>query len=102
LEVRRYGINATACHDVSEESTTGVHRLQEMAAEGERSFPAINVNDCVTKSKFDKAHGCRHPLPDGIMRTTDAKIGDKRALIYGYGDVSKCCTVGCAVLRPAS
>merc|ERR1711865_369668 len=76
---------------VSEETTTGVHRLKEMAAKGELLFPAINVNDCVTKSKFDNVYGCRHSLPDGIMRATDVMIGGKRALICGYGDVGKGC-----------
>merc|ERR1711990_1377165 len=74
---------------VSEETTTGVHRLKEMAAKGELLFPAINVNDCVTKSKFDNVYGCRHSLPDGIMRATDVMIGGKRVLIFGYGDVGK-------------
>merc|ERR1712162_12344 len=73
----------------SEETTTGVHRLKEMAAKGELLFPAINVNDCVTKSKFDNVYGCRHSLPDGIMRATDVMIGGKRTLIVGYGDVGK-------------
>merc|ERR1711957_544375 len=76
---------------VSEETTTGVHRLMGMAAKGELLFPAINVNDCVTKSKFDNVYGCRHSLPDGIMRATDVMIGGKRALICGYGDVGKGC-----------
>jgi len=71
------------------ETTTGVHRLKEMAAKGELLFPAINVNDCVTKSKFDNVYGCRHSLPDGIMRATDVMIGGKRALVCGYGDVGK-------------
>jgi len=74
---------------VSEETTTGVHRLKEMAAKGELLFPAINVNDCVTKSKFDNVYGCRHSLPDGIMRATDVMIGGKRVLVCGYGDVGK-------------
>merc|ERR1712196_679454 len=76
---------------VSEETTTGVHRLKEMAAKGELLFPAINVNDCVTKSKFDNVYGCRHSLPDSIMRATDVMIGGKRALICGFGDVGKGC-----------
>merc|ERR1711981_1030113 len=76
---------------VSEETTTGVHRLKEMAAKGELLFPAINVNDCVTKSKFDNVYGCRHSLPDSIMRATDVMIGGKRALICGYDDVGKGC-----------
>jgi len=66
-----------------------VHRLKEMAKKGELLFPAINVNDCVTKSKFDNVYGCRHSLPDGIMRATDVMIGGKRALVCGYGDVGK-------------
>merc|ERR1711943_39970 len=82
---------AAKCKGVSEETTTGVHRLKEMAAKGELLFPAINVNDCVTKSKFDNVYGCRHSLPDGIMRATDVMIGGKRALICGYGDVGKGC-----------
>merc|ERR1712139_718906 len=82
---------AAKCRGVSEETTTGVHRLKEMAAKGELLFPAINVNDCVTKSKFDNVYGCRHSLPDGIMRATDVMIGGKRALICGYGDVGKGC-----------
>merc|ERR1711933_150713 len=79
------------CQGVSEETTTGVMRLKEMAKKGELLFPAINVNDCVTKSKFDNVYGCRHSLPDGIMRATDVMIGGKRALVCGYGDVGKGC-----------
>merc|ERR1712127_563650 len=82
---------ALVCKGVSEETTTGVHRLKEMADKGELLFPAINVNDCVTKSKFDNVYGCRHSLPDGIMRATDVMIGGKRALVCGYGDVGKGC-----------
>merc|ERR1712086_437452 len=85
------GRMASKCKGVSEETTTGVHRLKEMAAKGELLFPAINVNDCVTKSKFDNVYGCRHSLPDGIMRATDVMIGGKTALICGYGDVGKGC-----------
>merc|ERR1712177_185304 len=85
----KYTRMAKACHGVSEETTTGVHRLKEMAAKGELPFPAINVNDCVTKSKFDNVYGCRHSLPDGIMRATDVMIGGKRVLVAGYGDVGK-------------
>merc|ERR1711904_152727 len=77
------------CKGVSEATTPGVHRLKEMAAKGELLFPAINVNDCVTKSKFDTVYGCRHSLPDGIMRATEVMIGGKRVLICGYGDVGK-------------
>jgi adenosylhomocysteinase len=82
---------AKACKGVSEETTTGVHRLKEMANKGELLFPGINVNDCVTKSKFDNVYGCRHSLPNGIMRATDVMIGGKRALVCGYGDVGKGC-----------
>merc|ERR1711976_739727 len=82
---------AKVVRGVSEETTTGVHRLKEMAKKGELLFPAINVNDCVTKSKFDNVYGCRHSLPDGIMRATDVMIGGKRALVCGYGDVGKGC-----------
>merc|ERR1712086_466254 len=87
----KYSRMAKKRQGVSEETTTGVHRLKEMAAKGELLFPAINVNDCVTKSKFDNVYGCRHSLPDGIMRATDVMIGGKTALICGYGDVGKGC-----------
>jgi len=87
----KYTRMAAKCKGVSEETTTGVHRLKEMAAKGTLLFPAINVNDCVTKSKFDNVYGCRHSLPDGIMRATDVMIGGKRSLICGYGDVGKGC-----------
>jgi len=76
---------------VSEETTTGVHRLYSMAKEGSLLFPAINVNDSVTKSKFDNIYGCRHSLPDGIMRATDVMIAGKQVVICGYGDVGKGC-----------
>jgi len=87
----KYTRMAAACKGVSEETTTGVLRLKEMATKGELLFPAINVNDCVTKSKFDNVYGCRHSLPDSIMRATDVMIGGKRALVCGYGDVGKGC-----------
>merc|ERR1711948_24217 len=87
----KYTRMAKKCRGVSEETTTGVHRLREMAKKGELLFPAINVNDCVTKSKFDNVYGCRHSLTDGIMRATDVMIGGKRALVCGYGDVGKGC-----------
>ena len=74
---------------VSEETTTGVHRLIQMADKGELMFPAINVNDCVTKSKFDNVYGCRHSLPDGIMRATDVMLSGKKVVICGFGDVGK-------------
>jgi adenosylhomocysteinase len=76
---------------VTEETTTGVHRLYEMASAGTLQFPAINVNDSVTKSKFDNKYGCRHSLIDGINRATDVLIGGKVAVICGYGDVGKGC-----------
>merc|ERR1712187_460894 len=85
----KYARMAAYVKGVSEETTTGVHRLKEMAKKGELLFPAINVNDCVTKSNFDNVYGCRHSLPDGIMRATDVMIGGKRVLICGYGDVGK-------------
>ena len=74
---------------VSEETTTGVHRLVERAEAGTLMFPAINVNDSVTKSKFDNVYGCRHSLVDAIMRATDVLIAGKKALVLGYGDVGK-------------
>ena len=74
---------------VSEETTTGVKRLYEMQEAGTLLFPAINVNDSVTKSKFDNVYGCRHSLPDGIMRATDVMIAGKQAFIAGFGDVGK-------------
>ncbi|MDX6648591.1 MAG: adenosylhomocysteinase, partial [Solirubrobacteraceae bacterium] len=76
---------------VTEETTTGVHRLYEMTEAGTLLFPAINVNDSVTKSKFDNKYGCRHSLVDGINRATDVLIGGKVAVICGYGDVGKGC-----------
>ncbi len=76
---------------VSEETTTGVHRLYQLAAENKLLFPAINVNDAVTKSKFDNLYGCRHSLIDGINRGVDLMIGGKTAVICGYGDVGKGC-----------
>jgi adenosylhomocysteinase len=76
---------------VTEETTTGVHRLYEMAKDGTLLFPAINVNDSVTKSKFDNKYGCRHSLIDGIKRGTDVLIGGKVTLVCGYGDVGKGC-----------
>ena len=76
---------------VTEETTTGVHRLYQLAETGDLLFPAINVNDSVTKSKFDNLYGCRHSLVDGINRATDVMIGGKVAVICGYGDVGKGC-----------
>ncbi|MEV6173479.1 adenosylhomocysteinase [Streptomyces sp. NPDC051954] len=89
------GIDWTALADgirgVTEETTTGVHRLYEMQREGTLLFPAVNVNDAVTKSKFDNKYGCRHSLIDGINRATDVLIGGKTAVVLGYGDVGKGC-----------
>ncbi len=76
---------------VTEETTTGVHRLYQMVQDGELLFPAINVNDSVTKSKFDNLYGCRHSLIDGINRATDVMIGGKVAVVCGFGDVGKGC-----------
>ncbi|TVP78831.1 MAG: adenosylhomocysteinase [Gemmatimonadales bacterium] len=76
---------------VSEETTTGVHRLYEMTRAGTLLFPAINVNDAVTKSKFDNLYGCRHSLTDGILRATDVMLSGKVAVVCGYGDVGKGC-----------
>ena len=76
---------------VTEETTTGVHRLYQMFEKGELAFPAINVNDSVTKSKFDNLYGCRHSLIDGINRATDVMIGGKVAVVCGFGDVGKGC-----------
>merc|ERR1712242_296217 len=91
VDKTEYTRMAAKCKGVSEKTTTGVHRLKEMATWGALLFPAISVNDCDTKSKFDNVYGCRHSLPDGIMRATDVMIGGKRALICGYGDVGKGC-----------
>ena len=76
---------------MSEETTTGVHRLYEMQKAGTLLFPAINVNDSVTKSKFDNLYGCRHSLVDGLMRATDVMLAGKVAVVCGYGDVGKGC-----------
>lgn len=80
-----------AIKGVSEETTTGVHRLYEMAKNGTLPFPAINVNDSVTKSKFDNLYGCRHSLIDGLNRATDVMMSGKTAVVCGYGDVGKGC-----------
>ena len=88
---RRWTGMAAGINGVTEETTTGVHRLYEMAREGTLLFPAINVNDSVTKSKFDNKYGCRHSLIDGIKRATDVLIGGKVAVVCGYGDVGKGC-----------
>jgi adenosylhomocysteinase len=82
---------AASIKGVTEETTTGVHRLYQFAAQGKLLFPAINVNDSVTKSKFDNLYGCRHSLIDGINRGTDVMIGGKVCVVLGYGDVGKGC-----------
>ena len=88
---------------VSEETTTGVHRLYQMMEAGTLLFPAINVNDSVTKSKFDNIYGCRHSLPDGLARASDVMLGGKVAIVFGYGEVGKGCAQalrgqGCRVI----
>jgi adenosylhomocysteinase len=88
---RRWTEMANGIRGVTEETTTGVHRLYEMQRNGDLLFPAINVNDSVTKSKFDNKYGCRHSLIDGINRATDVLIGGKVAVVCGYGDVGKGC-----------
>ncbi len=91
---------ASEIRGVTEETTTGVHRLYEMQRDGELLFPAINVNDAVTKSKFDNKYGCRHSLIDGINRATDVLIGGKTAVVFGYGDVGKGCAESLRGQRP--
>ncbi|HEY1917818.1 MAG TPA: adenosylhomocysteinase [Streptosporangiaceae bacterium] len=87
----RWTLMAEGIRGVTEETTTGVHRLYEMARNHTLAFPAINVNDSVTKSKFDNKYGCRHSLIDGLKRATDVLIGGKVAVVCGYGDVGKGC-----------
>ncbi len=87
----RWTRTAAAIRGVSEETTTGVHRLYEMSKAGTLLFPAINVNDSVTKSKFDNLYGCRHSLTDGILRATDVMLAGKVCVVLGYGDVGKGC-----------
>ena len=94
---------ASGIRGVSEETTTGVHRLYQMMDAGTLLFPAINVNDSVTKSKFDNIYGCRHSLPDGLARATDVMLGGKVAVVMGYGEVGKGCAQalrgqGCRVI----
>ena len=86
-----YSTRAKHIRGVSEETTTGVHRLYHLAKEGKLLFPAMNVNDSVTKSKFDNTYGCRESLADGIKRATDVMIAGKIAVVVGYGDVGKGC-----------
>ena len=94
---------ASTIRGVSEETTTGVHRLYQMMEAGTLLFPAINVNDSVTKSKFDNIYGCRHSLPDGLARATDVMLGGKVAVVCGFGEVGKGCAQalrgqGCRVI----
>ena len=94
---------STGIRGVSEETTTGVHRLYQMMEAGTLLFPAINVNDSVTKSKFDNIYGCRHSLPDGLARATDVMLGGKVAVVMGFGEVGKGCAQalrgqGCRVI----
>jgi len=91
LDPQKWTRIAAKVRGVSEETTTGVHRLYEMERKGELLFPAINVNDSVTKSKFDNLYGCRESLADGIKRATDIMIAGKVAVVVGYGDVGKGC-----------
>ncbi|MGW8194598.1 MAG: adenosylhomocysteinase [Desulforhopalus sp.] len=88
---KKYTKELKSIRGISEETTTGVHRLNEMAAAGTLGCPAINVNDSVTKSKFDNLYGCRESLIDGIKRATDVMIAGKNAVVVGYGDVGKGC-----------
>ncbi|MEN9340935.1 MAG: hypothetical protein RL178_247 [Pseudomonadota bacterium] len=89
IDPTRYSVRLEKVKGVTEETTTGVHRLYQMHAKGELKFPAINVNDSVTKSKFDNLYGCRESLVDGIKRATDVMIAGKVAVVAGYGDVGK-------------
>jgi len=90
-EPKKWRAMAANIRGVAEETTTGVMRLKEMSQNNVLLFPAINVNDSVTKSKFDNVYGCRHSLPDGLMRATDVMIAGKKVLIVGFGDVGKGC-----------
>lgn len=94
-----YSTRLAAVKGVTEETTTGVHRLYQMSKKGELAFPAINVNDSVTKSKFDNLYGCRESLVDGIKRATDVMIAGKVAVVCGFGDVGKGCAQALTALR---
>merc|ERR1711957_603838 len=101
-ETDKWNKIASRCKGVSEETWAGVHRLYSMEKDKSLLFPAINVNDSVTKSKFDNLYGCKHSLPDGLMRATDVMMAGKKAVICGYGDVGKGCAMamranGCVV-----
>jgi adenosylhomocysteinase len=94
-----YSTRLASIKGVTEETTTGVHRLYQMSKKGELAFPAINVNDSVTKSKFDNLYGCRESLVDGIKRATDVMVAGKIAVVCGFGDVGKGCAQALAALR---
>jgi len=94
-----YSTRLQQIRGVTEETTTGVHRLYQMSQKGELAFPAINVNDSVTKSKFDNLYGCRESLVDGIKRATDVMVAGKVAVVCGFGDVGKGCAQALAALR---
>ncbi len=94
-----YSTRLAQIKGVTEETTTGVHRLYQMSKKGELAFPAINVNDSVTKSKFDNLYGCRESLVDGIKRATDVMVAGKVALVCGFGDVGKGCAQALSALR---
>jgi len=94
-----YSTRLQQIRGVTEETTTGVHRLYQMSQKGELAFPAINVNDSVTKSKFDNLYGCRESLVDGIKRATDVMVAGKIAVVCGFGDVGKGCAQALAALR---
>ncbi|TFL14940.1 adenosylhomocysteinase [Pusillimonas caeni] len=94
-----YSTRLAEIKGVTEETTTGVHRLYQMSKKGELAFPAINVNDSVTKSKFDNLYGCRESLVDGIKRATDVMVAGKIAVVCGFGDVGKGCAQALAALR---
>ena len=103
IDPKRYARIAKSVRGVSEETTTGVRRLYQMMENGTLLFPAINVNDSVTKSKFDNIYGCRHSLPDGLARATDVMLGGKVAVVCGFGEVGKGCAQalrgqGCRVI----
>lgn len=94
-----YSTRLALIKGVTEETTTGVHRLYQMSQKGELAFAAINVNDSVTKSKFDNLYGCRESLVDGIKRATDVMVAGKIAVVAGYGDVGKGCAQALVALR---
>jgi adenosylhomocysteinase len=98
-DAKWYSTRLASIKGVTEETTTGVHRLYQMSQKGELAFAAINVNDSVTKSKFDNLYGCRESLVDGIKRATDVMLAGKLAVVVGYGDVGKGCAQALAALR---